>query len=439
MLEVALLDLAGGDELVDVLEALVVAHVADHGAVVGDVDLAGLVLEAAQGGVLDRGGLRVGRVDFDDPVEAVRLVRLLGDVETVVVLLPAAVGQLVLDGVAGVLAHQVLVVDLVDAAEVLVDVLLAGEHGAPRGDAAGAVVEGADDLLAGRVLVGLEQVVAGGGAGDGELGEAGDAAVELVALDRLEEALVVLLDRQHGMTVGGDADVDLLLGGLLDVPVAEHHRLGGVLVRADVDEGAIGGLEDAGEVIVEAELLHLGLGGLLVEVPLGGAVLDRVAPGDEHVLLVALGDDDLVLLVGLDDREAHALGGLAAGAIVTVAAAGAGRTAVAIVGGAGGQQGRAAEGDGRGTAGLEGLAAAVGALGDVREVLVGRELVGGVVTTGVAALVRAGQGTTGRRERILQQVLAGQRHCAPHSFLGWIHGVGPAAKGGTAGPGHREH
>src|SRR5699024_1884116 len=187
VIEVAFLDLAGGEELVDVLEALVVAHVADDGAVVGDVDLAGLVLEAAQCGVLDRGGLRVGGVEFDDPEEAVRLVRLLGDVEAVVVLLPAAVRHVVLDGVAGVLAHQIIVVELVDAAAVLVDVPLDGEHGAARGDAAGAVVEGALDVHAGRVGFGLQQFVAGGRAGGGELGEAGDAAVVAVAGDGREE------------------------------------------------------------------------------------------------------------------------------------------------------------------------------------------------------------------------------------------------------------
>ena len=59
VLDVALFVLLGGDELVDVLEAGVIAGVAHHGAIGGDVDVAGLVLESAQSGVLDRRGLRI--------------------------------------------------------------------------------------------------------------------------------------------------------------------------------------------------------------------------------------------------------------------------------------------------------------------------------------------------------------------------------------------
>src|SRR5699024_11431789 len=47
VLHVPLLDLLGGDELVDVFEAGVVAGVADDGAATGDVAVAGLVLQAA--------------------------------------------------------------------------------------------------------------------------------------------------------------------------------------------------------------------------------------------------------------------------------------------------------------------------------------------------------------------------------------------------------
>ena len=59
VLDIALFVLLGGDELVDVLKPGVIAGVAHHGAIGGDVDVAGLVLESAQSGVLDRGGLRI--------------------------------------------------------------------------------------------------------------------------------------------------------------------------------------------------------------------------------------------------------------------------------------------------------------------------------------------------------------------------------------------
>ena len=52
------------------------------------------------------------------------------------------------------------------APEIAVEVLLGAEPGAPGRDAAGAIVEHADDLAAGRVGRGLQQRVAGGRAGD---------------------------------------------------------------------------------------------------------------------------------------------------------------------------------------------------------------------------------------------------------------------------------
>ena len=78
-------ELAGGDELVDVVEALVVAEIEDDAAVGGDDRFGTLMLEAAERGALLRQRVRVVDVDLDDPAEAVGLVRLLGEVEAVVV------------------------------------------------------------------------------------------------------------------------------------------------------------------------------------------------------------------------------------------------------------------------------------------------------------------------------------------------------------------
>src|SRR5690606_39787947 len=91
---VALAVHATGDELVDVVVRLVVAGVDDGVAGAGDVHGAGLVLEAAQRRVLDRGRGRVVGVDLDDPAEAVGLVlvALVVEVETGVDEVPAARG-----------------------------------------------------------------------------------------------------------------------------------------------------------------------------------------------------------------------------------------------------------------------------------------------------------------------------------------------------------
>src|SRR5699024_5708206 len=122
------------DELVQVVEALVVTGVGHRAAVLGDDHVRALVLEAAQRGVLARGGGGVEGVDLDDVAEAVRLVlvALVAGVEAVVLRLPAAGG--------GAVGETVALIRLGGAggAEVPVEVLLAGEQRPPRGESAGA-------------------------------------------------------------------------------------------------------------------------------------------------------------------------------------------------------------------------------------------------------------------------------------------------------------
>src|SRR5690606_31364568 len=67
-------DPAAGDELVEVVEALVVAGIGDDRAVPGYVDAGALVLEPAHRGVLDRGRVRIPGIHLDDVAEAVDLV-----------------------------------------------------------------------------------------------------------------------------------------------------------------------------------------------------------------------------------------------------------------------------------------------------------------------------------------------------------------------------
>ena len=286
VLLVALADLLGRDELVQVVVALVVAGV-DHGvAGRGDHGGAGLVLEAAQEGVLHGRGGRVLGVDLDDPAEAVGLVLVagLGQVEAVVDLLPAAAGGGGGDAVALLLGRAA-------ALEVLVEVLLAGEHGAPRGGAAGAVVQGAQHAGAGRVLDGLEQRVAGGRAADLELGGAGDAAVAAAAADVLPRgAALGALEVHDGQAVGLEADVDDVLEVRGDVLRGEHDVLVGVLVVGDEVAGAVVAAvgDDVQVVVVVAELGGLRRTGLVLDVELRGVGEQRVAPADHGAPVVAL-------------------------------------------------------------------------------------------------------------------------------------------------------
>ncbi len=77
-------ELARRHELVDIVEAFVVAQIEDHAPVLVDDGFGTLMLETAKRGPLLRHGVRIGHIDLDDPAKAVRFVRLLGNIETVV-------------------------------------------------------------------------------------------------------------------------------------------------------------------------------------------------------------------------------------------------------------------------------------------------------------------------------------------------------------------
>ena len=409
VLHIPLLHAAGGDELVEVLEAGVIARVADHGAVVGDVDVAGLVLEAAERGVLDGDRHRVHRVELDDVAVTVDLVGLPGDVEAVVEKLPLALGRPLGDAetVEGFL--DALILHGGGVREVLVEVLLAGEDGAPRGDATGAVVEGAQDGHALRVRGGLDVVGAGDRADELHRGGGGDAAVERAELAPELAGVAHPGHLQHGESVVGPADPDLFLGGVVGVVARVHVRLGGVLVGAHEDHpvGVGGMLEQAGEVIVEAELLLGGYRGLVVHVEFGRALDDRVTPGDEDGLCVAGRDDDLILLVRLHHLELQARrGDVRGGSGAAGGAGGGGGGGAGATGrGAGGEGGAAADGEDSEASGAQ-----CGAAGHhVPEVGVA----GGVVAlaeAGVAALVGAGDGAARGGELVAEEIQALEGH-----------------------------
>ena len=279
-----------GDEAVEVVEALVVTHVGHDVAVAVDDHVGALVLEAAHRGVLDRRRGRVGRVDLDDPAEPVGLVGVVRRRGV-----PARV-----DGapVASVLRGGEAVAGLprvgARGAEVLVEVLLARQHRAPRGGAAGAVVHGAADRATGRVGRGLEQVRPGGGTVDGEDGVEGDPAVEARARDvRPRVAALAAGQLDHGHAVRGPGRADE--GGGVGAG-REHDALVGVLVVAHEQGAGAGavGLDDVEVVVVVAELPGLRLGRLVVRVEGRRAGQDRVAPAQDRVPAVAGRDRHVV-------------------------------------------------------------------------------------------------------------------------------------------------
>src|SRR5829696_2383511 len=206
------------DELVEVLEALIIAHVDGHPAVLGQRGGRPLVLHAPKRGALARNKVRVVGVDLDHPAEGERLVRLLGQVEAVVVALPLAVRGALGQGVALVPGPHPRVGDRLQVGEVLVEVLLAGQHRPPGGDPAGAVVQHPLDPATARVLAGPQQLRAGGWAGEAHAGLRGDAPV--VARQRpVAERSAALgpLDEHDAAAVSGQLNVDLLPGRVVGV------------------------------------------------------------------------------------------------------------------------------------------------------------------------------------------------------------------------------
>ena len=373
------------DELVEVVEALVVAHVGHHVPGGGDNHVGALVLEAAHRGALLRRRRRIERVHLDDPAEAVGLVFVAGvaGVEARVVEFPLAGGRRAGQPVAPVAGGRA------GGDEVAVEVFLAGEDGAPRRGAAGAVAEGPADGAAGGVGHGAHQ--RGPGHGSGELvgGVRQVAPVEPGALDvgpRL--VLVLAFEFDDGQAVGGAADGPCF-GGRQGC--REHDRLVRVLVVGEQHGAAVLRAfqrQDVRVVVVVAELPGLGGRGLGVEVEVRGVVEERVAPADDRLPAEALRDGD-----GVDggvhrcDRRERQLG------LPEAVLRGRGQTRAAVGHGGSGRPQSAAERDRERARGPETQGGAAGDAGggDVAEVAVGAG-VADRAGAGVVALQRAGDG-----------------------------------------------
>lgn len=339
--------------------------------------------------MLDRHGRRVPRVHLDDPPEPVDLVGGGDDVETRVEALPQAFRRAALEAVACQSLGGDGVGDVLGVGEVLVEVLLAGEHRAPRGETAGAVVQGAEHAGAGRVGGGLDQVAARGGTGENELGQTGDTPVVRAEFGCETTGSGLTLDLHDGQPVIGPSDAHLLLGGVVGIVAGEHEGLGRVLVVDHQQVGvrhAVDGQQPR-EVVVVAELLLLRGRGLVADVEGGRIRQHRVTPPDDDGLVVALGNGHDVVGVRDDGGEVGAGG---RGAEVRRARRRGAAGAARVVGTRGEHTART-DREHRHRAAAQHAAPAHGGAHDVTEVLAPGG-VGHGVGTRVAALVAAGDG-----------------------------------------------
>ena len=263
---------AVGDEAIDILAAPVIAAIDDDAAVLVDHALRALMAEAAERGVLHRNGGRIEWIDLHDPAEAVRLVRLLVDIEAVVEFAPGLPeARNAVTGVAlGLVAAEALGAGASRHAmvrpEIAVEVLFRGEVGAPRRLAAGAIVERAEDGLARRVGAGLEPRIARRRTVDLHLGVAWADAAVIGAVEHDAPILAFARDLDDAHAMRRHLDVDELrrhvleAGGVLALADAwEHHLFVGVFV-IDAEEAALAAVierEEGDIVVVVAELLQL--------------------------------------------------------------------------------------------------------------------------------------------------------------------------------------
>ena len=193
--------------------------------------------------------------------------------------------------------------------EVVLEILLAREVGAPGGAAVAAVVPGAETAGAGGIGRGLEQVMAAGRPGDLHRRVRRDPAVVRRVLDDGPLA-VVAGDLQHGHAVAGLALANVVgVGRLAGALAAEDDAQVHVLV-VDREHVAAAVAEQRHAVVVVAEgqlLAGAGAAGLLVELRAAGP--QGIAPLGHHVPTVSLGNGDGVEAVGRHRLEAEAAGG----------------------------------------------------------------------------------------------------------------------------------
>ena len=296
------------DELVDVFEPGVFARIHHRTLVARQRNPRSFMCGAAERGALDGRGVRVHRVDLDDPAEAVEFVRVFARVEAFIVFRPA-----VKTGLANAPALLVRI-GRVAAIEVEREVLFARQVGAPGRDAAGAVVQRAQHGAAGRVGGGAHQRVAGRRAAHREGRIGGEAARVNRRPHHRPAGLAGLAGSgapfhlDHRDTMRG-----LCLANLLGAPgleaVAVQQAVVGVFVvhcQQPTPRAVEGVVMNA--VVVHAHLHRL-VGRAVAAVAAPGRHVagdaDRLAPGGDRHGHVAFGNDERVVAGGRHRLEAE--------------------------------------------------------------------------------------------------------------------------------------
>ena len=310
-LGVLVVDFVAADELVDELAAFVVAHVHHGVTVMGFSQRSVFMFEAAQRSSFDRRRLRIERVDFHDPAVTVELVRIFRQVEPLIVLMPV-------DLFAGrhcaiTLLRGIELLLGIAAAEAIGEVLFAGQVRAPRRHAVGAVLEGAEDMLALRVGAGFHQCVAGSRAAEADRCVAVNATVVARALDERPLAVLALhFDHRHAFAGQSLAH---LFGRLRHAAVRVEVAIVGVFVvdRHQRPVFFAGKFEQAHAVVVVTELDFLLLGGAVTaRVKCRTVLLQWLAPTDQYRRLIARRQGDCVAGGGGDAVKTQQFAGACA-------------------------------------------------------------------------------------------------------------------------------
>ena len=154
---------------------------------------------------------------------------------------------------------------------------------------------------------GLHELAAGRRTGQGERAHRRQPSIAVADHGREFARTTLTPDLDNRDPVRCHRDPGLLLGGLFGLVAGEHELFGRVLLidhQVEVPGPTVDG-DQPGEVVVEAELLLLGVGGLIVEVEGGGAGQHRIAPSDDHGLFVARWDHQGVFGIRCDRDEVH--------------------------------------------------------------------------------------------------------------------------------------
>ena len=284
-----------GDEAIDEIKPLIIAHIDHHAAIGIDRVMAAFMLEAAKGRALHRHRIRIIGIEFDNPAEAERLIRFFFDIETINVIGPG-IGSLVADAIAAEAFGMRGLRDI--ATEIEVEVFLSRRHRAPRRIPAGAIIQRAEHLPPGGVGFGLQQIMPGGGAGNPHRGRGRDAAIEAAFLG-IAPAAIFLADFYHCKSMGHDFGLGLFgthaLAGSTPSPKASPHQIGVGVFVVHHQKPVIAALaaqrqgEEVDVIIIVAELRGLRRRRGLAGFESGRARQHGITPADDGLHFITFG------------------------------------------------------------------------------------------------------------------------------------------------------